>query len=357
MPRFGGHREQRRGGSGVGGSRRDASRLIQRIIQNGRPRLAVLAPIQAAAPGEVIRERLGVERGGHEHHPELRALAKQRAQEHQQKVGVDVALVHLVDHDVRHPAQARIPHQPSEQHARRHELDARALVPRRATVQTHAETDGVTRALAPLPRDSLGDGDGGYASRLRDDDSRVRPNPARDGVLEDVLRALGGLTAAGAAGHHHHSVRSQSLAELRPDLRDGQGFAGRAHLSLGAGGVRVRGGGARGLLGDEALVEFPPRRFVRDGPARRAGHGLLASAVPPVDDVGGPVRRIRIRVSRRLLLLFDSEHVPLHRALLRLPPRAHARVVVLRRPHRLDQRVHGVVRERRDAQRRDAAPG
>ena len=295
MPRFGGHREQRRGGSGVGGSRRDVGRR-ERIIQNVRPRLAVLAPIQAAAPGEVIRERLGVERGGHEHHPELRALAKQRAQEHQQKVGVDVALVHLVDHDVRHASQARIPHQPPEQHARRHELDARALVPRRAPVQTHAETDRVTRALAALRSDSLGDGDGGYASRLRDDDSGIRTDAAFNGVLENVLRALGGLTAAGTAGHHHHGARSQRLAELRLDLRDGQGVAGLPHLRLGRVRVRIRGHRSRRLLGDEALVDLPPRRFVQDGsPRGGAGCGLLASAVSPVDGVGGGTpRRVRV---------------------------------------------------------------
>eukprot|EP00976_Prorocentrum_cordatum_P070903 1180115-Prorocentrum_minimum.AAC.2 len=44
---------------------------------------------------EVVREELGVDGGGHGHHPEVRPLAQHVTQDDQQEVRVQVALVHL----------------------------------------------------------------------------------------------------------------------------------------------------------------------------------------------------------------------------------------------------------------------
>ena len=106
-------------------------------------------------------------------------------------------------------------------------------------MKTHAEADGVPRAFVSFRGYPFSHAHRGDSPRLRHHDPRVRPTSVRDGILEDVLRALRGLTTAGAAGDHHDGVGLERFAQLFANLLNRELIADLAHLSLGAGGVRV----------------------------------------------------------------------------------------------------------------------
>ena len=176
------------------------------VHREGAPR-DVDEPRTAAKVGD---QRRGVKRGRHEHEAQRGAAARRRrltrrrltlrrrlavehaAQREQAEVELDGALVHLVDHDVRHAVErARALLEHAQQHARRHEGD------RRVGAALGLATDHVAtraaHAVAHLGGDALGQRGRREPARLRDEQS------ARDttggGVGEDELRHLRRLAA------------------------------------------------------------------------------------------------------------------------------------------------------------------
>lgn len=107
----------------------------------------------------------------------MRTLGQQQLEDEEQQVGLHVALVHLVDHDVRarHRRVARAEH--AQQHARGAEEEAGVWTAARLQpdVVTDRRAARTRRALAALGGDALGDGDGGDPARLRADDRARRP--------------------------------------------------------------------------------------------------------------------------------------------------------------------------------------
>ncbi len=57
---------------------------------------------------EVGGEQLRIHGGGHEDDLEILPLGQQPPQQDEEEVAVQAALVHLVDHDVRHARQRRV---------------------------------------------------------------------------------------------------------------------------------------------------------------------------------------------------------------------------------------------------------
>eukprot|EP00961_Rhodomonas_salina_P084143 1130746-Rhodomonas_salina.1 len=122
--------------------------------------------------------------------------------------------MHLVHEYVRHTLQPRVALQPSQKHPGGAEQKARvvarlAFAPDRVT---HRPSAG--RALAALARDALRHPDGADPPRLRAHDVHGRARLRR--VLEEVLRHLRGLAAAGLALHDRHWVALERADERVP---------------------------------------------------------------------------------------------------------------------------------------------
>mmetsp|Transcript_15724 Transcript_15724/g.42622 ORF Transcript_15724/g.42622 Transcript_15724/m.42622 type:complete len:217 (-) Transcript_15724:1135-1785(-) len=117
---------------------------------------------------EVTAESLGLEGGAHEEHAQLRPRGEQLAYEEDEEVGLRVALVHLVHHDVRDVLERVVTKHHAQRDAGRAEEDARLVGALR--VEAHLVADLVTHGLAALRGDTLGEGDGGDAARLRAED-------------------------------------------------------------------------------------------------------------------------------------------------------------------------------------------
>ena len=76
--------------------------------------------------GEVRGEEVGVQCGGHEHHAQVAATGEQVAEHNEQEVAEEVALVNLVDHQVRHVVQCIVIQQHAQHDACGAEQDAAA---------------------------------------------------------------------------------------------------------------------------------------------------------------------------------------------------------------------------------------
>ena len=113
---------------------------------------------------EVRREKVGIRRGAHQHHPQIASLVQQPPQQQQQQVGLDAPLVHLVQHDVRHASKRGIGHEPAQQNAHRAEMQTR-LVPVQFALQPHGVPDDVAALFQTLGSDALGEADGADAPR------------------------------------------------------------------------------------------------------------------------------------------------------------------------------------------------
>ena len=113
-------------------------------------------------------------------------------------VGVQAALVELVEQHGRDAVERRIALQHPREHAFGDDLDARALAD--ARLEPHAVADGVADALAERRRHALGDGARREPARLEHDDALA----ARPRLVEQRERHDGAL--AGARRRDEHGV-------------------------------------------------------------------------------------------------------------------------------------------------------
>ena len=107
--------------------------------------------------------------GAHQHDAEVGAGLSKPLHEGKNNVGVDVALVDFVDDEMRDAGKGRVRDHQRHENTRRHEGHVTA----RAVVEANRVPNVVAHILQPLRRDALGDGGGGDAARLRDEDVRL----------------------------------------------------------------------------------------------------------------------------------------------------------------------------------------
>ena len=123
----------------------------------------------------------------------------------------------LVHDDAVVGAQERVGARLGEQHAVRHELDARIL--RHAAGETVLVADESAHGRLELVRDALGHRDGGEAARLGAGDAT---SLFAEAELEGHLRELGGLAAPGVAAHDHDGMRTERREDFPAVRADGQ---------------------------------------------------------------------------------------------------------------------------------------
>ncbi len=176
--------------------------------------------------------------------------------EGEDEVGVELALVHLVEQEDRDPGQLGVAQQPAQQQARRHDLDAGARPD--APVAADGVPDRAADRFAEQRGHPGGRGPGCHAAGFGDDDA------ARDTAAGSLRRQRQGderrLAGAGRRLQDRGPVRLQGGEELGDDGADRQ---------------RVAVGGEEG--GDEGVE--------RGGGSRRH-RVILPGAGPPVPACG-----------------------------------------------------------------------
>ena len=167
---------------------------------------------------EVLGEGLGLERGGHADQAELGVEAQRLLGEDHREVAVEVALVDLVDDQVLDALERLVDAEQLQQDAGGEEGDALAGV----GVEADRVAGGGTDLLAALGGDALGDGDGADAAGLRDEDRALGALALLDVMVEEVLRNLGRLAAAGRSGDDNDAVRLEVGEQLILDKGHGE---------------------------------------------------------------------------------------------------------------------------------------
>ena len=214
-----------------------AGRLVERAAHAGRHdglerpfvrplEVADLDGVEPAAAlddpaAEIRRDRAGVERRGHGEQPQVRPhLALDAAGHGERQVGVDAALVELVEDDRADVLQERI----GLEHLDEDALGDDQQAGRRSgpAVEAHVVADLAADRPAALLRDAPGGGAGGDPPRLEHDDSAL----AREPGVEQRRRHARGL--AGAGGRHEHRRRRGPHGDddLGEDLVDRQRLEG-----------------------------------------------------------------------------------------------------------------------------------
>ena len=120
-------------------------------------------------PASPPRPVFGIECGGHDEEGQVVSQVDQFAQHRERQVGLEAALVHLVQHDRVDTGELRIVQPPAQDHPGRRELDLR--VPARAAVAAHGVADGPAHFLARQVRQPVGRGAGRDPAGLRDEDA------------------------------------------------------------------------------------------------------------------------------------------------------------------------------------------
>ena len=183
------------------GARRPA--LFQRMLRNRLRDDGSGRSIRA----DHRRDAIGVERRRHRDENEVVAQLAHFAEKPDQQVGLQSALVDLVDDDRVDAVQRRIVEKAAQQHARRDELDARLRAD--LALAADGEADPVTeRGVIELGEPSCG-GTGGDPSRLRDDHSSGR-------AVRDHRRHERGLAGAGRSADDD----GRALIECRREVAE-----------------------------------------------------------------------------------------------------------------------------------------
>ena len=170
--------------------------------------------------------------------------------EREADVGVQAALVELVEQHRRDALERRIALQHAREHAFGDDLDARAFAD--ARLEPHAVADGVADALAERRGHALGDGARREPARLEHHDALA----ARPRLLEQRERHDGALAGAGrrdddgvAAGAKRSGERGEGLVDRQAGPHVIEVAAPRASARR-ARGVRARA--ARGRVSRRA---------------------------------------------------------------------------------------------------------
>mmetsp|Transcript_40139 Transcript_40139/g.113670 ORF Transcript_40139/g.113670 Transcript_40139/m.113670 type:complete len:429 (-) Transcript_40139:433-1719(-) len=168
-------------------------------------------------------EEVGVDGGAHQHELEVRAPLQQLPQENQEEVRVQAALMDLVNDYVRAAEQRGVVHQAAKEDPNSAEHEP--CLGRRLTLQPDLMTNGGSDFLKALSRDTCGDADSTDSPRLRANDAHKAAFASLNGIVEDELRDLRSLSAAGlpcndddlmAQNGLHHCLPGAPSRESRP---------------------------------------------------------------------------------------------------------------------------------------------
>ena len=162
----------------------------------------------------------GIERG--RHHQKLQILAQGGADfqgEGQTEIGVQAALVKLVEDHAAHTGQGGVGLDHSRQDAFGHHLDPGRG--RDLGLAAYAVTDGLAHRLAQGLGHPLGGGAGGQTARLQHD------NPAGD-LRQKCEGHTRGLARAGWGLQHRHPARGHGGGQGGQRVIDGQPVGGRS---------------------------------------------------------------------------------------------------------------------------------
>mmetsp|Transcript_113107 Transcript_113107/g.330614 ORF Transcript_113107/g.330614 Transcript_113107/m.330614 type:complete len:436 (+) Transcript_113107:486-1793(+) len=166
---------------------------------------------------EVLPEEAGLDGRRHEDEPGARVDPHEKPDQQDQELELGLPLMRLIQNDVRDIRKGlRLHCQPGQEVARRREGQALA----RQDLAADAVADLVSNLLAPLLCHPPRQRHRGHAPRLRDQD--VGGHAQISSLVEDVLRHLGGLPAAGAAHDHHYALLHHHLLDLVVVVVDGQ---------------------------------------------------------------------------------------------------------------------------------------
>ena len=156
----------------------------------------------------------GVEGGRHHHEAQVRTQRGAHLQrEREPEVGLQPALVELVEDDAADAGQVGIGLQHPGEDAFGDDLDAAAG----DALAADAVADAAPRALAEVLGQPLGGGAGGDPARLQHQDA------ALDAGFEQVERHAGGLAGAGRGLEHRAPRLAQGAPERGQDRLDRQG--------------------------------------------------------------------------------------------------------------------------------------
>ena len=170
-----------------------------------------------AAGGEHGGQAVEVDGGGHGQDHEVLAQRPGVQEERQEQVGLQGALVHLVQNDGGNPGQVGVRLQAAQQQTGGDHLDARARAG--PPLPAHRVADGSAQRLAEQVRQAPGGGAGGDAPGLGDDDAPTVVGGGED--PGDQGRDEGGLAGAGRGGHDDAAPR---LVRQQP-AQPGEGLA------------------------------------------------------------------------------------------------------------------------------------
>ena len=198
---------------------------------------------------EKARDRFGVERGAHDDQQQILAQALAHLAQHRERqVGVDGALVKLVEHHAADAGELGI----AEELAREDALgdDAQARARGDAVLEAHLVADLVPDAPVLFFRDPFGGGAGGDAAGLEHD--KVGMRRAEQSRSDDRRGNARGLAGAGFGDEHQRAMRSQR-AERRGQVRidrqwdhcSGRGVDGSSGRSRMTGSPGSAGGAHR----------------------------------------------------------------------------------------------------------------
>mmetsp|Transcript_68485 Transcript_68485/g.191912 ORF Transcript_68485/g.191912 Transcript_68485/m.191912 type:complete len:297 (+) Transcript_68485:1747-2637(+) len=158
---------------------------------------------------KVPLERLHLQRRAHEDHAQVRPALQQVPHEDHVEVRELVALVHLVEDDVRDVVELRVLQHPLAEDAQRREDQ---LGVRRLSAEGHLVPHVHAQRLAALLGDSLRQRRRGELPRLHHEDPRLGAG------VQDELRHLGGLAAARLAHEQAHLAVPDLLDDVLPLL-------------------------------------------------------------------------------------------------------------------------------------------
>ena len=157
------------------------------------------------AAAEEARNRSGVERRRHHEQAQLGARAPRLAREGERQVGVEAALVELVEHDRPEAGEQRVRLQPPREHALGRDEQPRLL--REALLEAHLAAHLLAERPAVLGGDAPGDRARRHPPRLKQEHRPVGRQERRDARR---------LSRAGRS-HEHRGAR---LAQRRLDARE-----------------------------------------------------------------------------------------------------------------------------------------
>ncbi|MEA3221524.1 MAG: hypothetical protein OZX49_02646 [Immundisolibacter sp.] len=158
-----------------------------------------------------------VQRGAHHQQPQVRPQQRLRLQaQREAQIGLQAALVVLVEDDQPDAAERRVGLQQARQDALGDDLDARGR--RHPTVQARAVADGLAFRLADEACHAPCRGARSEPARLEQQDFLI-PEPRR---CQQIERHARGLAGARRRLQHHRRVVLQRRAQRRQGFVDGQ---------------------------------------------------------------------------------------------------------------------------------------